>query len=43
MLYVIRNNLVHGGKSPTEANEISVVKNAIPLLEIVVLSFIQEE
>lgn len=40
MLYVIRNNLVHGSKNPTEANDIDVVKNATPLLEIIVQSFI---
>ena len=43
MLYVIRNNLVHGGKNPTEANDIYVVENAFPLLVHVVGSFFRDE
>jgi hypothetical protein len=41
MLYTIRNNLVHGSKSRNEANDIDVVEAALPLLEIVVRSFIR--
>jgi hypothetical protein len=41
MLYTIRNNLVHGSKSMNEANDIDVVEMALPLLEIVVRSFIR--
>lgn len=40
MLYTIRNNLVHGSKNMNEANDIEVVEMALPLLEIVVKSFI---
>lgn len=40
LLYTIRNNLFHGGKMPGEANDEEVVTNAIPLLSIVVCSFI---
>ena len=41
MLYTIRNNLVHGSKSMSEANDVEVVGMALPLLEIVVRSFIR--
>jgi hypothetical protein len=41
MLYTVRNNLVHGSKSMNEANDIDVVEAALPLLEIVVRSFIR--
>ena len=40
MLYTIRNNLVHGNKNPGEANDVEVVGYALPILEIVVTSFI---
>jgi hypothetical protein len=40
LLYTVRNNLVHGGKNENEANDIRVVENSLPLLEIVVRSFI---
>lgn len=43
MLYTIRNNLVHGSKDMSDANDIQVVEKAIPLLEIVVRSFISIE
>ena len=42
MLYTIRNNLVHGGKNPGEENDVSVVENALPLLEIVVRGFLRD-
>lgn len=41
MLYTIRNNLVHGGKSMGEANDVEVVEMALPMLEMVVRSFIR--
>jgi hypothetical protein len=41
LLYTIRNNLVHGSKSPDEANDVEVVEKALPLLELVVEAFIQ--
>lgn len=41
MLYTIRNNLVHGSKNPNEANDNQVVEMALPVLEIVVKSFIK--
>jgi len=40
MLYTIRNNLVHGSKDQNEANDVEVVEMALPLLEVVVGSFI---
>lgn len=41
MLYTIRNNLVHGSKNPGEENDLNVVRNALPLLELVVRAFIR--
>jgi hypothetical protein len=41
MLYTIRNNLIHGSKSMNEANDLEVVDMALPILEIVVMSFIR--
>jgi hypothetical protein len=43
LLYTIRNNLVHGGKNPDEANDIEVVEKALPLLDMVVISFIHPQ
>jgi len=40
MLYTIRNNLVHGSKNMDEANDIEVVNYALPLLEVIIRSFI---
>ena len=40
MLYTIRNNLVHGHKSVAEATDVRVVEMALPLLGILVQSFI---
>ena len=39
LLYAIRNNLVHGGKRFDDANDITVVENALPMLELIVTSF----
>lgn len=41
MLYAIRNNLLHGSKSPGEENDVTVVENGLPLLETLVVSFIR--
>lgn len=41
MLYTIRNNLLHGSKNPGEENDLTVVQNALPLLELVVRGFIK--
>jgi len=41
MLYTIRNNLFHGGKEPTDWNELEVVENALPLLSRLVKYFIK--
>ena len=41
MLYAIRNNLLHGSKSPGEENDVEVVINALPLLELLVTSFMR--
>jgi hypothetical protein len=40
MLYTVRNNLLHGSKSPGEENDIDVVVNALPLLEFLVRAFL---
>ena len=39
LLYTIRNNLMHGGKRFDDANDIAVVENALPMLELIVTSF----
>ncbi len=40
LLYTIRNNLMHGGKKRfDDANDITVVENALPMLELIVTSF----
>ena len=39
LLYTIRNNLMHGGKKFDDANDIKVVENALPMLELIVTSF----
>lgn len=39
LLYTVRNNLVHGSKSPDEANDTRVVEHAVPLLELIVRAF----
>jgi hypothetical protein len=41
LLYTIRNNLVHGSKRPDEANDVQVVEMSLPLLQIIVQSFIR--
>lgn len=40
LLYTVRNNLVHGGKRADDANDQEVVRNALPLLRIVVGYFL---
>ena len=42
MLYTIRNNLVHGSKNQNEANDTEVVELALPLLKIIVCSFLHK-
>jgi hypothetical protein len=42
MLYTIRNNLFHGGKRADDAQNQDVLKNAVPLLEIVVRFFLRD-
>ena len=39
LLYTVRNNIMHGGKKFDDANDISVVENALPMLELIVASF----
>ena len=39
LLYTVRNNLMHAGKKFDDANDLNVVKNALPLLELIVSSF----
>ena len=39
LLFAIRKNLMHGGKKLDDANDITVVENALPMLELIVASF----
>jgi hypothetical protein len=39
VLYAVRNNLFHGGKRDDDANDVNVVKQAIPLLLNIVSAF----
>lgn len=39
LLYTIRKNFMYGGKKFDDANDISVVENALPMLELIVSSF----
>jgi len=39
LLYTVRDNLMHAGRKLDDANDISVVENALPLLEMIVASF----
>ncbi len=41
LLYTIRNNMQHGGKRFDDANDITVIENASPYLELIVASFTQ--
>lgn len=40
MLYTIRNNTFHGGKMANDANDREVLENAVPLLKMIVESFL---
>jgi hypothetical protein len=40
LLFAVRNNLMHGSKKFDDANDISVVTNALPLLELIVKRFV---
>lgn len=42
MLYTIRNNLDHGGKNPSDANDTQVIEMALPILREIVDFFIVE-
>ena len=39
LLYTIRINFMHGSKRFDDANDIAVVENALPMLELIVTSF----
>jgi hypothetical protein len=39
LLYTIRMNFMHGGKRFDDANDITVVQHALPMLELIVTSF----
>lgn len=39
LLYAVRNNFMHGSQKLDDANDIQVVENALPLLELIVTSF----
>jgi hypothetical protein len=41
LLYTVSKNLMHFGRKFDDANDISVVENALPLLELIVTSFTQ--
>jgi hypothetical protein len=43
VLYTVRNNAFHGGKRADDANDIQVLKAALPLLVMIVNSFVQLE
>jgi hypothetical protein len=43
VLYTVRNNLVHGGKRADDANDGQVVQEALPLLRLVVMDFLDPE
>lgn len=40
ILYTVRNNTFHGGKRADDNNDIEVLEKAIPLLEMIVKSFL---
>ena len=40
VLYTVRNNLVHGSKAVDDANNRDVIENALPLLRMIVQSFL---
>ncbi len=42
MLYTIRNNLVHGGKNPSDANDTQVIEMGLPILREIVNYYIVE-
>ncbi len=41
VLYTVRNNTFHGGKRPDDANDNEVLDRALPLLTMIVNSFVQ--
>ncbi|NLE46405.1 MAG: hypothetical protein GX620_16945 [Chloroflexi bacterium] len=43
VLYTVRNNLFHGDKQAYNENELEVVRNALPLLSIIVESFMWQD
>jgi hypothetical protein len=40
IIYIVRNNLFHGGKMAHDENDVQVVENVIPLLSMIVSSFL---
>jgi hypothetical protein len=43
VLYTVRNNLFHGGKREDDGNDFEVVEKAMPILSMVVSSFLAAE
>lgn len=43
VLYTVRNNIFHGGKRVDDANDNKVLAKALPLLAMIVMSFVQAE
>jgi hypothetical protein len=41
LLYTVRNNAFHGGKSADDANDTAVLEQALPLLVMIVASFVR--
>lgn len=41
LLYTVRNNFMHGSKEFDDSNDIKVIENALPMLELIVLYFMQ--
>ena len=40
LVYTVRNNTVHGAKSSDDANDVEVLERALPLLVMIVASFV---
>ena len=40
MIYTVRNNTFHGGKRADDANDTQVLTEALPLLAMIVKSFL---
>jgi len=41
LLYTVRNNFMHGSKEFDDAIDLKVIENALPMLELIVMSFLR--